>query len=779
MYYNYGISNNGVNAMARRRKSDTQKTLEGLIYVILAIPLLVVALIKGLLKVILWISSKTENSQQHKLSRFASIDLEQVDQMDGLTFEHYVADLLKKNGYSQVFVTNSSGDFGVDITAYKDSTKYAFQCKNYHSKLGVSPIQEVYSGAPKYNASACVVVTNSYFTPHARELAQTLSVQLWDRSELARMIRFAKVNVTQNQPIKSHNLPKTSKNVHAEQHTQVEKAVSVSPPETLTESLDKNETVAAKERDTTSGLQIIKKVGAVIGICVITLLIVLFGGILTGQITFCEHQWSVEGVYDATCVNDGYTAERCTACSATRQVNTIEALGHVLKETYRLDPTLFTDGKIVSICSRCNHEETSILPSYQSAGKNAPSKTDDGTLKYKLSENKAYYIIYDVVDSSVTAVTIPEFIHNIPVMCIGKGAFSDCKKLVSISIPNTITSIEESAFKSCSSLKHIALPESITSISESTFAYCSNLESVSIPKNLVSIDAFAFNRCSNLASITIPMSVTSIGYAAFSECKGLKSVYISDIAAWCGIAFGTVNSNPLEYAENLYLNEVYVKEIVIPDGVTNIGAHAFEGYTNFTSITIPGSVKSIGQDAFKNCKSLKTVYITDLSAWCNMSIDGYEAAPLNYADNLVLNGELITDLVIPSDVTSISKYTFYGYTALKNVTIHNAVTDIGPCAFAHCTGLTTITLPESVSSIGRYAFYNCIYLRSFIMGQYVTTIGDYAFDKCDSLGNVTYTGTVEQWNLIEKSSRWDGEIYRLGVNCTDGSIAKNGVVAYT
>ena len=146
MHYNYSILNNGVSAMARRRKSDTQKTLEGLIYVMLAIPLLAIALIKGLLKLILWLSSQAEKSQQHKLSRFASVDLEQVDQMDGLAFEHYVAELLKKNGYAKVCVTNSSGDFGVDITAYKDNIKYAFQCKNYHSKLGVSPIQEkIYS----------------------------------------------------------------------------------------------------------------------------------------------------------------------------------------------------------------------------------------------------------------------------------------------------------------------------------------------------------------------------------------------------------------------------------------------------------------------------------------------------------------------------------------------------------------------------------------------------------------------------------------------------------
>lgn len=116
--------------MVRKRKGDTQKTLEGLIYAIVAIPLLAIALIKGLIKAIFWFSSKVDTTRQHNLLKYASIDLEQVDQMAGLTFEHYVAELLKKNGYAKVCVTNSSGDFGVDITAYKDNTKYAYvqQC---------------------------------------------------------------------------------------------------------------------------------------------------------------------------------------------------------------------------------------------------------------------------------------------------------------------------------------------------------------------------------------------------------------------------------------------------------------------------------------------------------------------------------------------------------------------------------------------------------------------------------------------------------------------------
>ena len=73
------------------------------------------------------------------------------------------------------------------------------------------------------------------------------------------------------------------------------------------------------------------------------------------------HQWSFESVCNASCVDEGYTIEKCTVCSDTRKVNVVGALGHAMEETYRLNPTPSTDGKVKSVCSRCNHEETSIF----------------------------------------------------------------------------------------------------------------------------------------------------------------------------------------------------------------------------------------------------------------------------------------------------------------------------------------------------------------------------------------------------------------------------------
>lgn len=491
------------------------------------------------------------------------------------------------------------------------------------------------------------------------------------------------------------------------------------------------------------------------------------------------HAWKQESTVDATCTKEGYMLEKCDVCGATQETEKTNALGHLMKETHRLDPTISSEGKVVRTCDRCGYEEISTIPCLENPGKNAPKKTDDGILEYKLSEDKTYYIIYDVVDTSISSVSIPETIHNVPVTCIGVEAFKYCDKLISIDIPNTITSIEKSAFDMCSSLTSVVLPESIISISDSTFEYCKNLESVFIPDSVTIIGKFAFNTCRKLSTITIPSSVTEIGSGAFNECDGLKSVYISDISAWCQISFGGMEANPLEHADNFYINGEYVKEIVIPEGVTSIGDYAFAGHSTLTEITIPKSVKSIGKYAFKDCISLKNVYITDLAAWCNMSIDGYEATPLNNAEYLYLNGDLIKNLTIPNSVTNISPYAFYGYKTLTSVTIHDKVSTIGFGAFAHCTGLTNLSLPDGVTSIGEYAFFNCNSIRNFTLGVGVSTIGNYAFDRCDALANVTYKGTVEQWNLIDKESSWDGDRnIRPGINCTDGHIAKDGVVTY-
>ena len=374
--------------------------------------------------------------------------------------------------------------------------------------------------------------------------------------------------------------------------------------------------------------------------------------------------------------------------------------------------------------------------------------------------------------SSLTSVTIPEGVTS-----IGDYAFSYCSSLASVTIPESVTSIGDSAFNGvapetltaayfpncgmsrdnlktliipegvtsikssafswCSGLTSVTIPSSVTSIKSSAFSWCSGLTSVTIPEGVTSIGHQAFYQCSSLTSVTIPSSVTSIGDEVFYRCESLTSVHISNLAAWCAIDFGDAQANPLYYAKKLYLNGELITDLVIPFGVTSIGNDAFYNCSSLTSVTIPEGVTSIGDEAFYDCDRLTSVHISNLAAWCAIDFGDAQANPLYYAKKLYLNGELITDLVIPFGVTSIGDYAFRDCLSLTSVTIPSIVTTIGYQAFAYCSSLTSVTIPEGVTSIESAAFYNCSSLTSVTIPSSVTSIGDSAFRDCLSLTSVT------------------------------------------
>lgn len=115
-------------------------------------------------------------------------ELGRIDKMEGHQFEHWCADLLKKNGFSSVEVTVGSGDQGVDVLARKDGILYAIQCKCYSKDLGNKPVQEVNTGKTVYRCQIGVVMTNRYFTKGAKDAADATGVLLWDRDKLKHMM---------------------------------------------------------------------------------------------------------------------------------------------------------------------------------------------------------------------------------------------------------------------------------------------------------------------------------------------------------------------------------------------------------------------------------------------------------------------------------------------------------------------------------------------------------------------------------------------------------------
>ena len=240
-----------------------------------------------------------------------------------------------------------------------------------------------------------------------------------------------------------------------------------------------------------------------------------------------------------------------------------------------------------------------------------------------------------------------------------------------------------------------------------------------------------------------------------------------NILSWEDNAVGVTYRGTYYNDYNEYTGSVVIPESVTYNGntysVTSIGRSAFDGCTGLTSITIPNSVTSIGDWAFDDCSGLKEVHISDLAAWCRIDFSHEYSNPLLYAHNLYLNGELVTDLVIPNSVTSIENYAFSGCSGLTSITIPNSVTSIGSSAFSGCSGLTSITIPNSVTSIGSSAFSGCSGLTSIEIPNSVTSIENYAFSGCTSLKELRIEngeGTLSLgYNTYEYDNDGEGLFY--------------------
>ena len=281
----------------------------------------------------------------------------------------------------------------------------------------------------------------------------------------------------------------------------------------------------------------------------------------------------------------------------------------------------------------------------------------------------------------------------------------------------------------------------VVEIAARAFQGCMGLTSIVVSKSITKIGVEAFKGCKGLTTITLPDSIINIGEEAFKDCESLtKTIYEGDIQSWCKIQFGDGDSNPTKLSRTLYIDNKLLTDLVIPNGVTHIGAFQFAGLSRLATVTIPDTVVGIGKCAFSSCKGLqKTIYEGSIESWCKIQFNYYWN---EFSGNLYINNTLLTDLVIPDGVTSIREWAFFGCTSLTSVTIPNSVTSVGESAFYKCTSLTSVTIPNSVTSIGEGAFSSCASLTSVTIPNSVTSIGDWAFGTCASLTSVTIPNSV-------------------------------------
>lgn len=116
-------------------------------------------------------------------------ELSTIDCMDGITFEHWCAEMLKRLGYTSIRVTKASGDFGADIVCFYKNKKVVVQCKRYSKRVNLKSVQEILGARAHYCASEMMVITNNYFASSAVQLARETGVILIDRSDLQQNLK--------------------------------------------------------------------------------------------------------------------------------------------------------------------------------------------------------------------------------------------------------------------------------------------------------------------------------------------------------------------------------------------------------------------------------------------------------------------------------------------------------------------------------------------------------------------------------------------------------------
>ena len=339
-----------------------------------------------------------------------------------------------------------------------------------------------------------------------------------------------------------------------------------------------------------------------------------------------------------------------------------------------------------------------------------------------------------------------------------------------MSIPNSVSIIDEWSFASCNSLLKIDLPNSIRQIKYAAFAYCTGLTEVIIPNSVTEIGQYAFEKCTGLKSITVGDSVTYIASYAFSGCTSLISATIGKSVT--GIHAHAFNECPV--LTKLYwnardcsdhLNIPTLSEVIIGSEVLKIPKRFVEG-TSISSIIIPNSVYFIGEYAFYNCRNLRNLTIgTSVSI---IEFGAFRSDPLtkltwNARSCTSTGGDFpksdITQVIIGDEVSTLPA-SFVQDSKISSVTIPASVTSIGNNAFYGCSGLTqlswnakncstmgnmptsnitkvsigssvqvipenfvsgskitSIEIPGSVTSIGNNAFYNCLGVNSIVVNS--------------------------------------------------------------
>lgn len=294
--------------------------------------------------------------------------------------------------------------------------------------------------------------------------------------------------------------------------------------------------------------------------------------------------------------------------------------------------------------------------------------------------------------TGLTTLLVPESVDT-----IWDSAFSDCSRLKMVVIRGPITSIPNCTFKGCSALEIIDFPNTVTWIGVQAFSGCHSLKGFTIPSSVTTIDSYAFEGCTGFTTLVIPNSVTRLGSALFMGCDNLTDLTLPQTADVFSGEWGW----PL-------MGWTGLKELTIPECVTEIGQWALSDCTGLEKLVIPANVKSIWYNAFSGCTGLKTLIVEDTPDYLVREDPGSPNPehPITYSDFFISSPIEYLYMGRPG----------LGYLglneALQTAVIGDNVTEIYSGSFDECYKMTEVVLPWTLEKIKKGGFLRCTDLET-------------------------------------------------------------------
>lgn len=395
-----------------------------------------------------------------------------------------------------------------------------------------------------------------------------------------------------------------------------------------------------------------------------------------------------------------------------------------------------------------------------------------GNLYFNVLKGKTVEVTVESNDpaknySDLTVADVPATVDvngkSYQVVAIGDRAFAGNQSIKTVTIPETVTSINPTAFDGCSnvetvvwnpksfsapkrevdgplydlrsSVKRISFGDKVADIPVALCFDMVNLTTIDMNAGLKTIGAKAFSGCRALEHIDIANNVKSIGDKAFYNCVALKEITIPQSVSsihkqtfeGC-TSLSQINWNPQTYAVKKDIDAPFnvlrkqITKVSFGDKVKAVPAYFCAGMERLDTISLPNSVTAIENNAFDGCSGLKKLYLS--SALTTIGKEAFKDC------------SMLPEFIVGNNVKTLGEGAFEECKQLQSINLGAALKDLPKECFKGCLSLTEINVPKTITKIGDEAFEDCSSLKNVVFNEGLLTIGKEVFKHCSAIDTV-------------------------------------------